>query len=137
MHMDKKYIIQFAYTNIPTSLLFVLNLSSQSKARIYSNMGCCTYKLTSYVNSNTIILFRLGHITIFGYHEILDFQKKNDCLTNFCHIQIGPQGFIITNKQKRGLKNLKSNNKKSGLYKDHYERTININTYKIRFVKEQ
>jgi hypothetical protein len=32
-------------------------------------------------------------------------------MTNFSHIQVGPQGFIITNKQKQGLDNLESNNR--------------------------
>jgi hypothetical protein len=51
-------IIQFAHTNIPTMLLFALNPQSQSKVEIYSNMGCCTYRLTCYVNFNTKILLK-------------------------------------------------------------------------------
>jgi hypothetical protein len=76
-------------------------------------MGCYTYRLIGYVNSNTKIMFKSWQIDVFGYHKIQDFQKKNDCLTNFCHIQVGSQGFIITNKQKWNLKNLEGNNKKS------------------------
>jgi hypothetical protein len=96
-------IIQFVHRNIPTRLLFTLNPQSQNETEIYSNMSCYTYRLIGYVNFNTKIVLRSWQILLSGYHEIQDFQKKNDCLTNFYYIQLGPQGFIITNKQKRGL----------------------------------
>jgi hypothetical protein len=73
---------------------------------------------------------------VFQYHKIQDFQEKNDCLTNFYHIQVGPQVFIITNKQIWGLENLEGNNKKIGQYRDPCWTIIDINTYKIRFDKD-
>jgi hypothetical protein len=63
------------------------------------------------------------------------FSKKNDYVINFCHIQVGPHGFIITNKQKRGLEILEGNNRKSGQYRDHCRIVADINTYKIVFAK--
>jgi hypothetical protein len=157
VHMDKKhYNIVYSHKH-PTRLLFILNPQSQSKAKIYSDMGCYTYKLTGYVNSNnkmcsshdntyrlkgyvnsnTRMMFRSWQIVVFGYHKIQDFQKKNDCLTNFYHIQVGPHGFIITNKPKWGLENLEINNKKSRYYRDHCWTIIDINTYRIRFARNQ
>jgi hypothetical protein len=53
------------------------------------------------MNSNTKILLKSSYIVVSGYHKIQDFQKKNDCMTNFCHIQVRPQYFIITNKENR------------------------------------
>jgi hypothetical protein len=133
----KNIIIQSTHTNIPIRLLFTLNLQSQSKAIIYSNKGCCTYRLIGYVNFNTKILLRSWQFVVYGYHEIQDFQKENDHLTNFYNIQIGPHGFIITNKQKWSLENLEGNKRKSKQYRDHCWTTIDINTYIIRFAKDQ
>jgi hypothetical protein len=87
------------------------------------------------MNFNTKIMFKSWQIVVFGYHEIQNFQKTNDCLTNFCHLQIGPHGFIVTNNKKWGLENLEGNNKKLKQYKDHCWTIININTYIIKFAK--
>ncbi len=64
-------------------------------------------------------MFKSCQISESRRHRIQDFKKKNDWLTKFCHIQVGPQGFLISNKQKKGLYNLESNNRKLGQYMDH------------------